>query len=106
MLFLFISASCGRSEKVPDHVIVPDQMVSILVDVHLLESRIDQLFLSKDSSRVIFQAYEQQLFEQYDVTEKQYRESYMWYFDNVRMMESLYGRVVDSLLVRQQSKKF
>lgn len=80
-------------------------MVAILVDIHLLEGQIEQLSLTRDSAQKVFNAHEMKIFTKHNVDEKHYRDSYNWYFNKVRAVEEVYSRVVDSLLVRQQSKR-
>jgi hypothetical protein len=80
-------------------------MIAILVDIHLLEGKLKQISISPDSSAILYRAFEQEIFDKHGVTEKKYIDSYGWYFNNLRAFEVVYGTVVDSLLVRQQTKK-
>jgi hypothetical protein len=80
-------------------------MIAILTDIHLLEGKLKQISISPDSSAILYNAFEKQIFDRHGVTEAKYIESYSWYFNNLRAFEVVYGTVVDSLLVHQQTKK-
>ncbi len=78
-------------------------MVEILIDVHLLEAKIKKLYLPRDSSQVVYNHYEDMLFEESGITREQYAASTAYYVDEIDVMKGIYNQVVDSLLARQKS---
>ena len=94
--------ACGE-EKMPENVYPEDEMVKILIEVHLLEAKIQKLYIARDSSQILYQHYEKKLFEELDVDREKYNNSMIYYVDNGYKMSDIYDRVVDSLLLQQQT---
>ena len=69
------------------------------------EESIDVLKFEKDTLNALFSEKEKEIFEKYSVTEKEYRESYSFYFFNPQQLEEIYGELIDSLLLYQQTFK-
>ena len=102
ILTFFINTSCNSG--INENIIEKEKMVKILIEIHLLEESIDILELSPDTSKAIFNIKEQEIFDNYSVTEREYRESYSYYFFNSKKMDNLYGNIIDSLMLYQQFK--
>jgi hypothetical protein len=80
-------------------------MVDVLIDIHLLEAKLDALSIEKDSTTALYQAYEQQIFEKHQISSELYLESYQWHFSHLQSLNDIYSIVVDSLMLRQQAKQ-
>jgi len=102
---LVILTSCGGS-KVPENLIQPEQMTKILMEVHLLESKIGEVsIVPYDSTQKVYEHYEELLFEDLGVTQEMYETSFNYYLDHPRQFEKIYNAVVDSLLQKEKTTK-
>ena len=104
VVLLVTLSSCKKEVKTPEHLLDKTRMVDVLIDIHLLEAKLDALSIEKDSSTVLYQAYEQQIFEQHEISSGLYLESYQWHFNHLHSLNDIYAIVVDSLMLRQQAK--
>lgn len=104
-IILLIASSCFKKDtEIPQGVLTHDQMVRVLIDVHILESKIKKLYLSKDSSQVVYDHYESLLFSDLNITRETYQNSMEFYMDEINQFKSIYDEVSDSLLARTKSQ--
>ena len=98
-------AGCARPEEVapPPQLLSKEKMVSLLVQLHLLEARVESSRLPTDSARALFQTQERNLLWQNNVSETDsvLPRSYRYYAINRKDMEEIYAAVVDSLAKRE-----
>lgn len=99
------TGSCERKEFTPEGVIPKDKMISIFIDMHIMESQISTLNLKRDSSKILFKHYEQKVFEKHNVQDSIYHHSYNYYLYNVNDMEKIYDAVIDSLSLHERIVK-
>lgn len=98
--------SCSKTQtEIPPEVLSQDQMVELMIKVHLLEAKVKKLYLNKDSSEAVYKHYEEMLFEEMDITYEKYEKSTEFYVDHVEVYQPIYEQVVDSLLARQKGNK-
>lgn len=97
--------ACDRKEITPHGVLPKEKMVSIFIDMHIAESQISSLNLKRDSSKLLFEHYEQKVLEKHNVSDSLYKESYNYYLYNVNDMEKIYDAVIDSLSLRERITK-
>lgn len=103
---LVIVSACTTGSEVPDDLIPQDQMVSILIEVHMLESNIKSLSIRpKDSAKVVYDHYENLLFADFNITQEQYERSFNYYIENLDEFKEVYTSVVDSLMQREKISK-
>ena len=74
-----------------------EQVADFMKDVYLLQEQVKELKLADDSAKVIFQYYENQLFEEHDLNDSIYRESFKYYMDDVTGLAKIYEMIADSL---------
>ena len=98
ILITLLVFACVQPEKPPANLITKEQMINILVDIHIAEAMVDEAHLSKDSSIVIFK--DLAIFEKYGIEKENFDESYNYYLRNINMLDDIYTAVVDSLSVR------
>ncbi|MEQ6120981.1 DUF4296 domain-containing protein [Reichenbachiella sp. MALMAid0571] len=103
VILILMATSCTKSDKKPENLLSREKMVSILIDVHILESEIQTLRLSKDSSQLLFNTFERELFEKHQVKKEVYKKSFEYYLEGVKEMEKIYEVVIDSLNYREKS---
>lgn len=97
---------CTKGEtEIPPDVLSRDEMVTVLIDVHLLEAKVNKLYLNPDSSAQVYNHYQKLLFEDLGITAEEYNRSLAFYIDELGEMRNIYNRVTDSLLARQKSQE-
>lgn len=102
---LVIVCSC-TSKEVPEDLIRREKMTKILMEVHLLESKINQLTITpSDSIQSVYDHYEKLLFDDLEITQEQYERSFRYYVDNPAELEKVYNAVVDSLMQMEKTVK-
>ena len=101
-LILIAITSCDSNSK-PDGLISEDEMVNILIDIHMTEGLASSLPIFYDSSQVIYALLEREIFIEHDVTDSVFTSSMIYYLQDPSTMDRIYGRVVDSLVVKESS---
>lgn len=98
-----IVLSCGKKTGIPDDIIPEKRMAEILVDIHLLESKIDHLDIPRDSSEMLYKAYEFDLLvNKYDVDTLTYKRSFNFYTKNLTEFTEVYDMVLKSMEEKQK----
>ncbi len=103
---LLAAAGCARPEQVlpPPNLLPKEEVTSLLVDFHLLESRIESSRLAPDSARALFQVMHRQVLERHKLRESDsvFERSYRYYAVNGKDLDGIYAAVIDSLTARQK----
>ncbi len=102
LTFLLLALISCKEETIPQDVLGVDKMAAILVDIHLAEGKIDVLKLYGDTAKVVFDHFEKKIFEKHNVDQDVYKNSFEYHLINMKTMDQIYSRVVDSLNVRKQ----
>jgi hypothetical protein len=104
-LLLALLTGCDRPEDVkpPAQLLTKEKMVSMLVQLHLLEARVEASRLSIDSARALYQSQQSLLLRKNNVpeTDSVLQRSYRFYAINRKDMEEIYAAVIDSLQKRE-----
>jgi len=101
-VFIVLIIGCGKSIKTPEGILEKGKMISILLDIHLIEGQIQQLRVTRDSSTRVFKYFEREIFEKHEVSDSVYYNSLGFYYDHPELMEEIYTAIVDSLSVQEQ----
>ena len=100
-LLLAILTGCSIPEEVapPAQLLSKDELATLLVQLHLLEARVESSRLSPDSARALFQQQKSEILRKNNVSEKDsvLQRSYRFYAINNKDMDEIYKVVVDSL---------
>ena len=81
-------------------------MVSFLIDLHLLEAKMNYAEVRQsDSTEILFRNYEKHLMNEHGFTDSVYLKSYAYYLDHMELMNEIYEDVVDSLNVMSTLEK-
>ena len=100
---LVILLACGGSKE-PENLLTPQQMTKLLMEIHLLEAKVDELpIVPQDSSQSVYNHYEKLLFQDLEITDEQYEVSFNYYLDHPKQFEKIYNAVVDSLLQKEKT---
>ena len=104
-LLLALLTGCGMPEEVPPPVpLMPkEKLISLLVQLHILEARVESSHLSPDSARALFQQQKSEVMRKNNVSEKDslLQRSYRYYAINHKDMDEIYKAVIDSLEHRE-----
>jgi hypothetical protein len=105
LISLLILSACIKPAEPPVGTIPKDTMTSILVDIHLAEAKVGMRNRPLDSARLYYEVYKDKIYEKYKITPERFDQSMNFYVSNVRQLDEIYGRVVDSLGKRESQKK-
>ena len=102
---MLMSHGCTSDEKPPKNTLAPEQMASILADIHIAESRVTRLQLkSLDSSLLIFNKLKADIWKKYKVDTLVYRNSYTYYMTHPKQMSQIYEKVNKKIESKEKSK--
>lgn len=79
-----------------------EQVAVFLKDLYILEQKIKDLKLKKDSSKIIFDHYESKLYEQHHMNDSLYRESFEYYMEDFQGLTRIYEIIADSLSLQER----
>ncbi len=77
-------------------------MVSILIEMHMLEGKLNTLNLKRDSLEKLYYYYEHEVYAKHEVSDSVYLKSYEHYLSQPKQFESIYAAVVDSLSLQER----
>ncbi|TDB63352.1 DUF4296 domain-containing protein [Arundinibacter roseus] len=90
--------ACNSEEKPPADLLEEEKMAQILSEVHMAEARVTQMQLrSLDSSVIVFEKLQDQIWKKFKVDTALYRKSYAFYTSHPFYLTRIYERV-DTLL--------
>lgn len=105
ILILFISA-CSSSEKQkvtkPENLIEETQMAHIVADLGIAESMIRTGANKRDSMIIFPDSIYQGVFEKYNIDKEQLKQSFKWYINNPKKLESIFNQSI-TILTQQES---
>lgn len=96
--------SCG--EVRPDEVLSKEEMVRVLEELYIAEEKVNQLALSRDSARKVFEALRPKVFESAAISDTVFRKSFDYYMERPRELELIYTALVDTLQLSEQRAPF
>ena len=96
---------CSSSDQIPDPLLNEVVMSNILLDVHLLESKINTLGKKGDTSFQIYDHFEKLILEKHGVDSLVYTQNLAYYMQHPSLFENVYTAIVDSLLLRENTKR-
>lgn len=103
IVLIFLSAC--TSQSAPDNVIPKETMSLVIADLHLAESKVQNLTYDKaDSAAYAYKTLENEIFTKYKITKAQYDTSYSYYSKNLVEFNEIYEKAIDSLDLRQSKR--
>jgi hypothetical protein len=103
---LLAAASCARPEQVlpPSNLLSKEEVTSLLIQFHLLESRIESSRLAADSARALFLSMHDDILWQHKLkpADSVFEHSYKYYSMNGKDLDGIYAAVIDSLTNREK----
>ena len=79
-----------------------EQVAVFLKDLYMLEQKVKDLKITQDSAKIVFDHYEQKLYEKHGMEDSLYRESFKYYMDDIRGLARIYEIIADSLSLEQR----
>lgn len=79
-----------------------EQIAVFLKDLYMLETKMDELRLTKDSTKIIFAYYENKLYEKHNMTDSLYRESFKYFMNDIKGLTKIYEIMADSLSLEER----
>lgn len=107
LLGAWLMQACSAVDDTkPDNLLPEETMVNILTDIHLAEARVGQMGLrSVDSSNIVYNRLEKQIFRKYKLDTAQYNASYRYYSTHPREMEAVYKEITGRLQKKLDAAK-
>jgi hypothetical protein len=102
VVILLSCFSCGESPKADGPVLTQSQMVKSLIEIYLLEQKVNRMGLPRDSAERQFERFKPVIFERLNVADSVFKRSFNYYMDHPKEMELIYTAVVDSLSLMEQ----
>ena len=100
-LGLSLATGCTRPEEVPRpaNLLSKEEMVGLLVPLHLLEARVENSRLQPDSARALFLSQKRELLWQRHIPleDSVFERSYRYYATHDKDLSDIYTIVTDSL---------
>jgi hypothetical protein len=103
MLMLFAGFACSK-QKIPEGILSEDKLVDVLIDIHLAEGLVSSFPIHSDSSRVLYPYFENEVFLKHDVTDSVFKKSLEYYMLDIKTMDRIYARTIDSLHVVEKAR--
>ena len=94
---LVILLSCDDSKKRPENIISEESMVSILVDIQILEATYNSRLIHEDDRNERMKRYYQEVFEKHQTSKELFNESYTYYEENPEILYAIYEVVLEKL---------
>ena len=99
ILLLLVILSCGDSEQEAEGIIEKEKMIELLTDVQLLEAT--AVFVkNKQATFELDEAYVW-IFDEYGVTEEQFKKSVEYYAYDAKVYEEMYDQVIINISEKQ-----
>jgi len=79
LLFIAITIvilGCVRKDKPPEDLMSKEQMVSFLIDLHIMEAKMNTTRFPRDSVEAVFPEIEKELFKKHNISDTVYFKSY------------------------------
>jgi len=100
----FIALVACKEER-PEGILDKGTMTNIIIDVYIGEGKVSALNVQRDSSLIVFDAYEKLIYSKYAVEKETYKNSLSYYYNNPEQLDEIYEAVMDSLNVKEQKLK-
>ena len=102
---ILIFLGCNSSDSPPDPLINELVMSDILIDIHLLEAKINTLGKKGDTSFQIYDHFEKLILEKHDVDSSVFAQNLAYYMRHPSILESVYTNIIDTLVLRESTIK-
>ncbi len=94
---------CSSKENIPEKLLTKEQMVMLLIDMHISEGKAFAMNVPQDSSKVLSAIFGNEVLRKHNISESVFIENYNYYLLEIEEMNNIYRAVVDSLNYRQKT---
>jgi len=94
--------ACKGPDEMPTGIIPESQMVSVLIDVYLLESRVENIKLKRDSAKILYDIGFERTLEKHGISDSLYKGSMGYYIEKPDKLATIFETVLDSLNLKKQ----
>ncbi|MDP6907896.1 MAG: DUF4296 domain-containing protein [Flavobacteriales bacterium] len=91
---LLLSSCEDKEPKTPDYLLSEEQMVSVIMDMHLIETANNLKLIPSDS---VYQADFSSIFSTHEVSKEAYDSSLFYYVTETDRMDKIYDKVLEDL---------
>lgn len=95
VLFILFVGCASPEVKIPQNVLTPEQMIPIMVDIHVIEGARNGAIMLGDTNGI--EDYYAKVYEKHGITEDQFKSSFAFFSDNPTIFIPIYEEVLDSL---------
>lgn len=102
-LLLVLSACQFKESEQNEQAVIPkDVMIDMIVDFALIDASVESDML-KDNKQIYQKklGYYECVFEEYQFTEKEFKESYLIYSNNLTEFDLMYDEVLEKLSIKE-----
>jgi hypothetical protein len=99
LIYIALISACTDSK--PKEVLNKHQMASMLIEMYIRESQINELGVRPDSANILHQLMLNKVLEKKNISEDVYIKSYDYYIANLKKFDEVYAIVIDSLKLRE-----
>ena len=104
MFLLLIAAACYREPKFPDAALNKEQMIAVLADVHLAESKLVSMGNNSQAQRdSTAEVYYATIFKIHKVKAEDFNSSMEAYMQNPKALSEIYEKVLEKLQKEQSA---
>ncbi len=99
-IILLIMVACKASEEKarPAHILSQEEMIPVMMDIHLAETMIDfKKLKGTDTSKIMLASWYQQLFEKYEISDTIFYDSFNYYLENPAELNEIYEALLEEL---------
>ena len=103
MLFFLLLSSCGKKEvEVPEGIINPETMTSIIVDLSIADGGQNVSYSAGNSRRYDIWVFYQAVLERHGVTQEQFMQSLDWYADHIKLINEVYDNALTEINLKRE----
>ena len=98
---IFFLTYCSSDEK-PEQILSKEQMVALMIDLNIAQTRVDQLKLKKDSAAEVYDQYHAYLLNKHLIKDSTFYESLRYYLNRPNDLDVIHEGILDTLSFRLQ----
>ena len=97
--------ACSGKKQMPEDILSPADMTRVLIQVHMLEARVNTLGLRRDTAAVVYAHFHNLMLEKMEVDSATFNRSFDYYSKEPPLFLKVYNAVVDSLISYETREK-
>lgn len=97
--------TCCTSDEKPEHILSKEQMVGLMIDMQIAQTRVNDLRLKSDSAREVYDQYHAYLLEEHVVNDSVFYKSLEYYLNRPIDLNVIHEGVLDTLNFRLKKKE-